>query len=102
MLNNSTRQRLHRILTHLTAHKAYESEKALEHWTSHQDSRAKIVQILPSLEADEDEGVEYNREEHLRMVKLAQERKVVREGWVENHVMGYCCRCEQEVGCFTV
>jgi hypothetical protein len=52
-----------------------------------------------TIEADEDdEVVEYNREEYLRVVKLAQERKVVRKGWVENHVMGYSCRREQEVG----
>lgn len=51
-----------------------------------------------TIEADEDdEVVEYNKKEYLRVVKLAQERKVVRKGWVENHVIGYCCRCEQEV-----
>jgi hypothetical protein len=29
---------------------------------------------------DNDEGVEYNREQYFRMVKLIQERKVVQEG----------------------
>ena len=51
------------------------------------------------IETDEDdEVIEYNREEYLLVVKLVQERKVVRKGWIENHVMRYCCRCEQEVG----
>lgn len=61
-----------------------------------QDSRAKIVQILPLLERrkwpldlkrgetievdEDDEVVKYDREEYLRVVKLAQERKVVRTG----------------------
>jgi hypothetical protein len=49
-----------------------------------ESERSGIIEV-----DDNDKGVEYNREQYFRMVKLIQERKVVREGWVKNNIIEY-------------